>query len=400
MATIVVTIMTLLLAWSAGAQTAAPAAADPDQARVLLRRYERGEHLTDAELEQVQAIRADRARRMGEGAPPSTNIFTNVVPRIVGHCTPLTVIPKGETYKGETGGLYGDGLNTPPPELEAAARKALAGIVPRDIDGAPDKSGLMVLLAIGMSNTSQEFQRFKQLADADRTKSSAVVVVDGAQGGRDAAAWDPADPQSLNVWRETERALKMAGVTPEQVQVVWVKHAMQRPSALGEFPAHADALREHLTAILQEARRRYPHLALAYLSSRTYGGYSKNDLSPEPYAFESAFAVRGVILDQLHGNRRLNADPAAGDVMAPVLLWGPYLWADGALARPDDGFTWEPADVAKDGLHPSPAGREKVAGLLLQFFRTNPLAAPWYTGKGISLEPMAAPEQGPAPEAL
>ena len=250
-------------------QTNAPI--DWDKARVLGRRYERGEHLTDDELTLLQASRDERARRVGEVASPVTAIFTNSSLSAV-RLIPLTVLAQGETYKGEEGGLYGSGHNAPPPELEAVVRRALAKVAPRDIDGRPDKAGLIVLLSIGMSNTTQEFERFKQLADADRAKSSAVVIVDGAQSGCDAGTWDPGNPESFDVWRELERRLKMAGVTGPQVQVLWLKQARAQPAGYGEFPKHADELKEHIVAILQEARRRFPNLQLAYLSSRTYAG--------------------------------------------------------------------------------------------------------------------------------
>jgi len=364
---------------------------DWDKARVLGHRYERGEHLTDDELALLQAAREERAQRFGEGAPPLTNIFTNAFhgdTRLI----PLTVLAQGETYKGEDGGLYGNGHNAPPPELEATARRALAQVAPRDIDGRPDKAGLIVMVSIGMSNTTQEFERFKQLADADHAKSDAVIIIDCAQGGCDAGVWDPANPDSFDVWRELERRLKMTGVTEQQVQVLWLKQARAQPAIYGEFPKHADELKGHLVAILQEARRRLPNLQLAYLSSRTYAGYAKTALSPEPYAYESAFAVRRVILDQMHGDKKLNIDPSAGPIRAPVVLWGPYLWTDGARPRPDDGLVWLPGDVERDGMHPSVSGRDKVARLLLDFFKTNPLAQPWFTGRGLELPPAELPE--------
>jgi hypothetical protein len=38
--------------------------------------------------------------------------------------------------------------------------------------------------------------------------------------------------------------------------------------------------------------------------------------------------VRWLIRDQIDGRPDLNPDPGKGPVKAPVLLWGPYLWAD------------------------------------------------------------------------
>ncbi len=357
---------------------------DWPKAQRLNARYQRGEQLTDAELAILDRARSERTARTGEGAPPKPAVFTNRV-LWTRHLVPLTALGQGATYKDQTGGLYGEGANLPPPGLATAARKALATIQPRDAAGAPDPEGRVVLLSLGMSNTSQEFTRFQALAAAEHTKAPALTLIDGAQGGRDAAQWDMAHLAALEVWAEVERRLALAHVTPAQVQIVWLKQARSSPARLGEFPRHVDVLKDHLIAILQEAKRRFPNLRVAYLSSRTYGGYARTAISPEPYAYESAFAVRGVILDQLKGNPRLNDDPDRGPVMAPVVLWGPYLWTDGAQPRPDNGLTWELGDVKPDGVHPSEAGQEKVAQLLLNFFRTDPLARPWFTG--IAVEP-------------
>jgi hypothetical protein len=36
--------------------------------------------------------------------------------------------------------------------------------------------------------------------------------------------------------------------------------------------------------------------------------------------------------------------------------------------------------MGPDGTHPSMTGRDKVAGLLLKFFKTDPLAKGWFLG--------------------
>src|SRR5208337_3736325 len=101
-------------------------------------------------------------------------------------------------------------------------------------------------------------------------------------------------------------------------------------------------------------------------------------LNPEPYAYESAFAVRWLIEDQIGGKRHLNCDPDRGEVTAPLLLWGPYLWADGVKGRKVDDLIWKREDLGGDGTHPSPSGQRKVAGLLLCFFKTDATAKPWF----------------------
>jgi hypothetical protein len=98
-------------------------------------------------------------------------------------------------------------------------------------------------------------------------------------------------------------------------------------------------------------------------------------LNPEPYAYESAFAVRRLILDQAKGDAALNWDASKGDAVAPLLLWGLYLWGDGMTPRKSDGLVWTREDLAGDGTHPSPtSGREKVANLLMKFLKGDPNA--------------------------
>jgi len=237
-----------------------------------------------------------------------------------------------------------------------------------------------VLLSIGMSNTTQEFSRFKQIADDDPAKSPKLVVVDGAQGGKDAAAWTSGTEKDGNnpVWEETDRRLEAAGVSAPQVQVVWIKQALIQQGRHGEFPQHAKVLQRELATILNLAKSRYPNVRLAYLSSRIYAGYAVTQLNPEPYAYEGAFSVRWVIEDQIKGEPNLNYDPAKGEVKAPLVLWGPYLWADGTKGRKSDDLTYRREDLGPDGTHPSNSGRQKVAEQLLKFFKSDPTAKPWF----------------------
>lgn len=241
-------------------------------------------------------------------------------------------------------------------------------------------------MSIGMSNTTQEFSRFKQVADADADKSAGLVIVDAAQGGKAAAEWtngaDGGERPGNAVWDEADRRLKAAGVTPRQVQVVWVKQALIQQGRFGEFPDHAKVLQKHLTSILNIAKARYPNLQLAYLSSRIYAGYATTQLNPEPYAYEGAFSVRWMIADQIKGEPSLNYDPAKGAVKAPLALWGPYLWADGVKGREGDDLVYKREDLAGDGTHPSNSGRQKVADLLLKFFKSDPTAKGWFTKAG------------------
>lgn len=163
------------------------------------------------------------------------------------------------------------------------------------------------------------------------------------------------------------------------MQALWIKQAEARPSALGEFPAHAKILQASLVNILNIARHHYPNLRVAYLSSRIFGGYATTPLNPEPYAYEEAFSQRWVIRDQIKGEPRLNYDPAHGEVKSPLVVWGPYLWANGTTLRKSDGFAWSLDDfVTSDRTHPDTTARQKVADLLLNFLKTDAGAKGWF----------------------
>jgi hypothetical protein len=286
---------------------------------------------------------------------------------------PLTDMAEGDRYEDEEGGLYGGGRNEMPQELRAIATKETEKIVPRDEKGRPADDGKIAVVSLSMSNATMEYLRFKQIADADPAKSRQVQIVDCAQGGMAMAQWG--NPQG-KAWLEADRRLASAGVSTEQVQVVWVKLANVRPT--GKLSEHGTKLEKDTIVLMQNARERFPNLRIAYLSGRIYGGWATTPLNPEPYAHESNVVVRWLIRDQQKGNPELNYDPAKGTVKAPLALWGPYLWADGLTPRKTDGLVWERQDLAGDGTHPSDSGRQKVAEMLLRFFKNDPLARTWF----------------------
>src|SRR5262249_12798912 len=99
---------------------------------------------------------------------------------------PLTELGR-EKYQGYQGGLYPEGKNERPAAHEAAGLALAKQVQPLDADGKPAKDGKVVLLSVGMSNTTQEFSAFKRIADADMDRNASLVLVDGAQGGMTAA---------------------------------------------------------------------------------------------------------------------------------------------------------------------------------------------------------------------
>ncbi|HUR56401.1 MAG TPA: hypothetical protein VM029_01740 [Opitutaceae bacterium] len=369
----------LLLAGVSCAVAWAQGDIDYNRARELLQKMKAGQALSSEERDYVMRAREARQGRGGRAGsvPAAADAAAPVDAVKVEDLVPLSEMTILHMYKGEEGGLYGGGRNEPSPEHLAAAMKESAKIVPLDGEGLPSPDGKIVLLGVGMSNTTQEFRRFKEIADADPAKSPRVVIVDGAQGGQDARL--TSDPTAA-FWPRIDERLRQAGVTAKQVQVIWLKQAIARPD--GEFPASAKRLQNYLTTIVGTMKARYPNARISYHSSRTFAGYAVTPLNPEPYAYEGAFAVRWLINDQIGGNPQLNFDPARGEVKAPLLLWGPYLWAQGENPRQGDGLSYTREDfTAKDGTHPTASGQQKVAKLLLTFFKTEPTTRGWFVAQ-------------------
>jgi hypothetical protein len=282
--------------------------------------------------------------------------------------TPLNDLTAG-TYQGQRGGLYPNGSNLPPSAHLDAGMALARAIQPLDANGQPSVSGRYAFVSIGMSNTTQEFSTFKPLADADSLKNPRLAVVDGAQGGMTATDWS--NP-GCTCWSELDNRLRAAGITRAQVVTTWIKLADAQPSE--GWPAHAQRLQHETETILQQLAANFPNLRLAYLSSRIYAGYATSTLNPEPYAYQSGFAMRWVIEDEFTGTLRYEGSARN----APWFAWGPYMWADGTRAR-SDGLSWTCADFSTaDGTHPATSGRQKVAQLLLDFVHGDPTARIWY----------------------
>jgi hypothetical protein len=277
--------------------------------------------------------------------------------------TPLTDLGSA-SYLGFAGGLYPDGKNSRPPAYEEAGVALGATVQTLDRDGRPSTSGRIVMLSIGMSNTSREFSEFIRLAEADARKSPSLLMIDAACDG--AAATEIAVP-SGDYWIHVDRQLQRSEISTTQVQVVWLKTALARgPRA---FPENARLLQRTLRSIVEILGTKFPQLKLVYVSSRTYGGYSESDLSPEPIAYESGFAVKWLIEERIN-----NPSPVRS---IPWVSWGAYLWADGLRPR-SDGLMWERSDFEPDGVHTSAQGALKVATMLLDFFQNDTAAKPWF----------------------
>lgn len=317
-----------------------------------------------------------------------------------GGAMPLTDMGD-QTYYGLQGGLYPDGSNEMPLSHAEEGLLRAKAIQPLAVDGSPDPNGEIVLLSVGMSNTMMEFcgpytdnihcepYSFAGKSAVDSViNHSTLTIINGARGAQIASRWTSPDVQNFENIRD--RSLIPLGLSEEQVQVVWLKatNYVNGADTLPSANAHAYKLTADLGEVVRALKVRYPNLQQVFLSSRIYAGYATRDTNPEPYAYESGFAVKWLIEAQIRQMESggTEIDPLAGDLntetAAPWLAWGPYLWADGTVPR-SDGLVWLPEDFQEeDGTHPSEIGRAKVAQLLVDFFKTSPFTRCWFQVPG------------------
>ena len=304
---------------------------------------------------------------------------------------PLTDLGSGKYLGQYEGGLYEHGANVPPADHLADGLAAAAQVRPLDANGKPSPNGRIVMISVGMSNTTQEFCApsnpspcnswtfMGQAASDPAVNHSTLVLINGARGGQAADSWEsPAQPD----WDGVKANLTAAHLTEAQVQIAWIKQANIQPTvSLPAMNADAHRLEGQLANIARALRVRYPNIRLAYFSSRIYAGYATSKLNPEPYAYETGLSVKWLIQAQTNQLRGNGVDATTGDLSydnVPWLGWAAYLWADGMNPR-SDGLTWSRDDLrADDGTHPSESGQQKVGTMLLNFFKTDATTRSWF----------------------
>lgn len=337
-----------------------------------------------------------REIRVGTASKPAVTVAPPLQ-QDTSKLTPLTDLGPSK-YQGYPGGLYPEGKNTRPASHEAAGVNLAAQVRPLDAEGKASKEGKVVLLGIGFSNTVQAFSGLMRVAQRDQDLNPKLVLVNGAVGGMSATMVQNPDDQKRGTqyWATVDERLKAASVTRLQVQAVWIKETDPAPHEAG-FPKYTQALESELTKIVQVLHGRFPNLKLAYLSSRTYGGWAMRPGggtagNSEPYSYESGYAVQWLIDRQLRGEAALNFDPTKGEVKAPWLSWAAYLWTNGKTPRNDGVFFSLDDFQEKDHMHESFQGQEKVGKLLLRFFKTDSTTNPWF----VRLSQETAAKQDPS----
>ena len=297
----------------------------------------------------------------------------NIIWDATGTTTPLVPITDlGTGFYGQyQGGLYANGSNVDDPAHHAYGVSLAQSVQPLDSNGNPSPNGKYVLLTIGHSNTQDVSAEFVTLASSDPAKNPNLIVVNGATGS--SSADELQDPSSYFWTLMTNNYLPNAGVSPQQVEVVWLNDVDV------SHPPSIPALQSMVETIARNLLSKFPNTKILYLSSVNYTAYSNGlkNSQPEPPAYEAGFSMKAVIQDQVNGVGNMNYNPSIGPVVAPWASWAAYYWTNGLLGR-SDGLTWSCQDNIGDGVHPATSGRVKAAAQLLNFMKTDDTAIPWF----------------------
>ena len=264
---------------------------------------------------------------------------------------PLVDLGPGQTYKGKEGGLYPGGSNVRPAAHDAAGRKIARDIVPLDAEGNPDPvNGKIVFIPVSVSNAYGAWHRgdetetsttFMTRANANPAKNPKLFIAYGFEyqlPGGNRGTGDPG-PNSI-FYRTLDHALEQQGLTPQQVQIVWLSMPVSGKSwgidlspEDRTFPADAQQSKLAWKETVHAIHTRYPNVKIIYSSTKgaMYMTVAENPDwigGPiEPWNHDAAWGVKWVIEDQINGAPDLNYDPARGPVKAPWLSWGPYFWS-------------------------------------------------------------------------
>lgn len=225
--------------------------------------------------------------------------------------------------------------------------------------------GIIGLVCIGMSNAAQECDTYRTLfAQSWSGEVNPMVrVVNCAVGGNAIERWnDPAFDSGL--WgRCLQERLPAAGIRADQIRVIYHKAANQFTTSPGGVPLplypslESDffVFQRNLSVFAERVLTWFPRVVAVYTSSRSFGGFSSTPSRGEPLSYEEGHALNGW----------LASNPTVHGVWQG---WGPYLWApactDGVVNG--SGICYLRSDFVEDGVHPSAAGRQKVATLIHQ----------------------------------
>jgi len=288
------------------------------------------------------------------------------------------------TYYGLSFGLYRNNSNIVPTDHYVAGINIAQDMRPLDQNGVVDvENGALVWMSAGYSNIQQvTCNGFNEDSFGDECLDWTIIgrlsqmplrhqvkLVNGAYKGKSLPYWSGKFNENYD---RVHDLLSENGLSEKQVQSIWFAPVNKYPQlSLPNSEADYYNIIVQLGATLRLMKQRYSSLKQVLLSSRVYAGYGTSALNPEPYAYESGFAVSYVINAQIQQMRNGIIDPLVGDLnyltgVAPFIDWMAYYWGDAIIPRNKDGVAWYSHDFQNDGIHPSSSGEAKMARLVVE----------------------------------
>lgn len=291
---------------------------------------------------------------------------------------PLIDLGSG-TYMGEQGGLYPGGSNTMPNTHLKKGKKIAKTIRPLDTLGNVDwVNGKVIFVGMGASTAGNPWNHLMDIFDTVAGVNPYLQLVNACRGAKGIETMvDTAD----NDWYWTDDVfsrLTLKNVTPEQVQVIWMKTASKEDTIM-EFPLHPLAIADKYETLMGILYEKFPNLKLVFITSSAYGGYADPtrmfyNIVKEPGSYWNGFGVKWAIERQISGDPDLKFN--GHDKKAPFMSWGPYVWADGINPN-SQGLFWDcETDFSEDGggYHLTNGGKDKEALVMKNWAQTDPIA--------------------------
>ncbi len=287
-------------------------------------------------------------------------------------------------YEGTwQGGLYQGGSNVPPTGHLNKGINIVKKLKPLDTLGNVNyATGKIVLAGFGASTVGGPFNHMIQIMKDSTDQNPCMKAVNAANGSDGVTAMYIGNDTYWDYVRDFKLAEK--DITPIQLQVGWLMHSSRTDSNGYDVTSYADSLVKRFTVALNALLYYYPNLKVVFVSGFPYGGYADPmkalyHVISEPSSYHHNFAMKELIRRQISGDVTLKYREPGKKV--PYIVWGPPLWADGKNPRTYDGLTWNcEAEFAIDGggYHLTNEGKDKLAKILLNFFRTDTLSEGWF----------------------
>ncbi|MFI5172745.1 MAG: T9SS type A sorting domain-containing protein [Chitinophagales bacterium] len=286
-----------------------------------------------------------------------------------------------EFYRGFMGGLYPDGTSNRPSDHQTACIEHVQQIQPLDYDGNYDEDGKIVMLSIGASNPSSEFDKFSTFSFYYPGLNDKLAFVNGCVGGYGIQEMVPGGDYVNSLLD----GLLYNGYSAEQVQICWLEEENTQEGDTA-FPSASLNLVGDFLNLLTLVKTLFPNVKICYLSARAYSGYADPvDLTIDnglefPRDYMNGWTIKWVIENIINHVPGYEYDGPSATI--PLATWGTYHWTDGSTPRADGLFLDCATDVTEDGLHLTGPGEIKIGQLMYNYFLSDTTAKYWYFKEG------------------